>query len=207
MKKVPAVCKKTYSSSFFLEQRHANDERFEVFAANRTNRELPNPKPPPAYHIVSLIFFHREILILFIIILLQADNSTSSQQETIMDSSAVGLSMATLGLVASMAIQAFTAYMVVQLVMQQSHKDKGESSLEEESPSKARSASSTPKKEIKATDERSIRGVNVYGPYKKVSRRFQICLLFRGSSSHLLCRHLSILLSDYPPFLFRSKYF
>jgi hypothetical protein len=88
--------------------------------------------------------------------------------------SSSSLNMVDLGPLTSLALQAFTAYMVVQLVRQQTNTSVEASKTEgeaDEAPSKSRAVTVVANKE-ESTDERSIRAENVYGPYKKASRQY-----------------------------------
>eukprot|EP00934_Nitzschia_sp_Nitz4_P001630 Nitzschia sp. Nitz4//scaffold242_size29646//1423//3207//NITZ4_008045-RA/size29646-snap-gene-0.62-mRNA-1//1//CDS//3329543797//1630//frame0 len=72
-----------------------------------------------------------------------------------------------LGPMLSLALQVATAYMVFWLITEQSNKSTVASSVDEKTEGSESKSSTKEIASVKPTDKRSIRGVNVYGPYKK----------------------------------------
>lgn len=100
-----------------------------------------------------------------------------------------GFQLSDLQPVASLALQGFTAFMVYQMMTTRRKETSSEAGSDDIQ--KSRSSPTSTTLTVSASQERSIRGTNVYGPYKKV--RGQVVMMWRDTFSfiQLFLTHVS----------------
>jgi hypothetical protein len=104
------------------------------------------------------------------------NNKNNNNNNIIIMEERTGFQLSNFQPVASLALQGFTALMVYQMmVMSKNNKRGGVCNTVDEDDggketAKSQSELPSPQTTVSATEQRSIRGTNIYGPYKKVSR-------------------------------------